>query len=200
MKQSWPAPERNKQPIVEVLSRVFPARGRVLEISSGSGQHVVHFARVMPQLQWQPSDFDPANLASIRAWVEEEGLPNLLAPLELDVRAAEWEVGTLDAAFNANMIHIAPWACCEGLFTGLGKHLRPGGVFVLYGPFHEAGQPTSESNARFDAGLRAQDPAWGVRDLEAVVEVAARAHLRLVERVQMPANNQCLVFHADARP
>jgi SAM-dependent methyltransferase len=194
MKQSWPAPERNKQPILAVLERVLPASGTLLEIASGSGQHAVHFARALPALRWIPSDHDADNLASIGAWVAESGLPNLQPPIELDVRSDSWDVGTLDAAFNANMIHIAPWECCVGLFAGLGRHLAAGGIFVLYGPFRIAGAHTAPSNAEFDAGLRARDPQWGVREIESVEAEAARVGLTLRERVPMPANNQTLVF------
>jgi SAM-dependent methyltransferase len=196
MKQTWPAPERNKDPILDVLRRVFPHRGRALEIASGSGQHAVYFARAFPELEWLPSDLDPDNLASIRAWVHEAQLPNLRDPMRLDVLEDEWGVpdGALDAAFNANMIHIAPWDCCLGLLRGIGRALRPAGVFVLYGPFRIAGAHTSESNERFDAGLRARDDSWGVRDLEAVVALGTQHGLLFDERVQMPANNQSLVF------
>jgi hypothetical protein len=194
MKQSWPAPERNKEPILAVLRRVLPAAGVLLEVSSGSGQHAAHFARALPSLTWQPSDCEPDNLASIAAWVGDSGLANLLAPIELDVLSPSWNVGTLAAAFNANMIHIAPWECCVGLFDGLGRHLASGGVFVLYGPFRIGGAHTAPSNAEFDAGLRARDARWGVRDLEAVVAEAERVGLVLQERVPMPSNNQSLVF------
>jgi SAM-dependent methyltransferase len=196
MKQSWAAPERNKGPILEVLQRVFPQHGRALELSSGSGQHAVHFARAFPGLEWTPSDLDPENLASIRAWVGEERLPNLGEPLCIDVLQAKWGVAasSVDAVFNANMIHIAPWACGLGLLRGVGQVLKSGGVLVLYGPFRIGGVHTSPSNESFDAGLRARDPAWGVRDLEAVVDQARENALVFQERVEMPANNQSLVF------
>ncbi len=196
MKQTWPAPERNKEPILEVLMRVFPRSGCALEIASGSGQHAVHFARALPELVWQPSDVDPENLASIRAWVHEAKLPNLRDPLRVDVLEGDWGLPerSVDAVFNANMVHIAPWACCLGLMRGVGHTLRSGGVFVLYGPFKIDGVHTSESNERFDASLRARDASWGVRDLSAVSEQAAHHELVLVERVQMPANNQSLIF------
>ncbi|MFT3926282.1 MAG: DUF938 domain-containing protein [Myxococcales bacterium] len=196
MKQVWPAPERNKGPILEVLERVFPRHGRVLEIASGSGQHAVHFARSLSGLEWVPSDCDPENLASIRAWVSEAALPNLREPLVIDVLAADWGLpsGSCDALFNANMVHIAPWACCQGLMRGAGAVLESGAVFVLYGPFRIGGAHTSQSNEEFDVGLRARQPTWGVRDLEAVVEEGARNGLAFEERVQMPANNQSLIF------
>lgn len=194
MKQHWPAPERNKDPILEVLRRVLPASGTVLEIASGSGQHAAYFAAQLPALTWQPSDLDEANLVSTRAWVTEAALPNLRAPLALDVCSPDWGVGTVDAIFNANMIHIAPWECCEGLIAGAGRHLSTHSVLVLYGPFRIGGEHTSESNAEFDASLRSRDPRWAVRDLEAVSELAARVNLKLHERIAMPANNQTLIF------
>jgi SAM-dependent methyltransferase len=199
MKQEWPAPERNKQPILEVLRRVLPQRGLVLEIASGSGQHAAFFARELPGLSWQPSDLDDENLASIAAWVAESGCANLRAPLRLDVTQADWSIAEVDAVFNANMIHIAPWECCEGLVRGVGRSLRDGGVFVLYGPFRLAGAHTSESNQRFDEGLRARDARWGVRDAETVIALAAEQGLVFVERVAMPANNQILVLRRSAR-
>lgn len=198
MKQRWPAPERNKGPILEVLTRVLPARGTVLELASGSGQHAVHFAAHLPGLRWLPSDPDPDNLASIRAWLHEAALPNLAQPIALDVLSTSWDVGTVDAVFNANLIHISPWACCAALFDGVGRHLAADGVLVTYGPYRIAGQHTSESNARFDAGLKAQDERWGVRDLADVEREAQRVGLGLVERIQMPANNLSLVFRRAA--
>lgn len=194
----WGAPERNKQPIAEVLARVLPASGVLLEIASGSGQHVVHFAGRLPQLTFQPSDVDPANLSSIRAWVAEAQLSNLRAPLALDVRSGDWGVGAVDAIFNANMIHIAPWDCALGLMQGAARHLVDGGVLVLYGPFHIGGKPTAPSNAAFDADLRRRDPRWGVRDLGEVTALAEQCGLVLEERVPMPANNQTLVFRKRA--
>jgi SAM-dependent methyltransferase len=197
MKQCWPAPERNKHAILALLARVLPARGELLEVASGSGQHAVHFARELPALTLQPSDMDPENLASIRAWVREVQLPNLREPLALDVLADDWGVGSVDALFNANMIHIAPWECCLALLRGAARHLRPEGVFVMYGPFRVGGTHTAPSNQSFDAGLRARDPRWGVRELEDVVSEAARLGLTFVERVEMPANNQSLVFRRE---
>jgi hypothetical protein len=195
----WGAPERNKEAIVEVLSRVLPASGSVLEIASGSGQHVVHFAGRMPHLTFQPSEVAPANLASIRAWIAEACLANVRLPLELDVCADDWGVGPVEAIFNANMIHIAPWASAIGLFRGAARQLVEGGVLVLYGPFHVGGRPTALSNAAFDADLRRRDPSWGVRHLEEVSALAAQGGLTLEERVAMPANNQTLVFRKLAR-
>jgi hypothetical protein len=199
VKQTWAAPERNKQPILDVLTRVLPARCSVLEIASGSGQHAVFFASQRPEWTWQPSDIEDENLASIDAWVAEAQLPNLRAPLCIDVTDHEWGVGvgaehSVQALFCANMIHIAPWAACEGLIDGAGRYLVKGGKLVLYGPFSIGGQHTSESNATFDASLKARDPSWGVRDVDEVSTLATRAGLVFVERVAMPANNQCVIF------
>ena len=194
MKQVWPAAERNKQPILEVLRRVLPAEGTVLEVASGTGQHAAFFASQLPGLTFQPSDIDDENLASIRAWVDEARLSNLRPPLKLDVTQPDWGVGTFEAIFNANMIHIAPWACCVGLVAGAGRHLAPAGVLVMYGPFRVGGTHTAPSNAEFDASLKTRDPRWGVRDSEAVTALAEEAGLKLQERVPMPANNQTLIF------
>lgn len=197
-KACWPAPERNKAPILEVLQRVLPDSGTLLEIASGSGQHAVHFARHLPGLSYLPSDPDPENLSSIRAWVAEAALPNLMEPRELDVTWPEWPVPGappgVEAVFNANMLHITPWGCAIALFAGLDRYVRERGVVVLYGPYRIAGAHTAPSNASFDDSLRQRNPQWGVRDLEAVVQLAEGARFRLAERIEMPANNQSLVF------
>lgn len=197
MKVCWPWPERNKGPILEVLREVLPARGTLLELASGSGQHTAFFAAELPGLTIQPSELDPALRASIEAYQAEAG-PNFLAPVALDVASTDWGVGTFDAVFCANLIHIAPWSVAEGLIAGAARHLARPGVLVLYGPYRIDGAHTAESNAAFDQSLRARDPSWGVRDLEAVVTLAERAGLTFRERVAMPANNQCLVFDAKA--
>lgn len=194
MKQTWPAPERNKHPILDVLKRVLPERCSVLELSSGSGQHAAFFAAEQPSWTWQPSDLDPENLASIAAWTKEARLSNLREPLRIDVLDADWGVGVVDAIFCANMIHIAPWACGVALITGAARHLKPGGRLVIYGPFSVGGVHTAESNAAFDASLKARDASWGVRDCDDVIALAAQHGLCFVERVPMPANNQSLVF------
>jgi hypothetical protein len=197
MKQIWPAPERNKQPILDVLRRVLPARGALVEIASGTGQHAAFLSAQLPAWTWQPSDMDPHNVASIDAWRVEAATTNLHAARVLDVCAADWNVGTVDAVFCANMIHITPWKCCVGLIAGAGRHLAAGGCLVIYGPFRVAGQHTSRSNEEFDASLKTHNSSWGVRDVEAVVELATGAGLTMIERVQMPANNQTLVFRRD---
>jgi SAM-dependent methyltransferase len=197
MRLCWPAPERNKEPILRVLARVLPGQGRVLELASGSGQHVAHFARQLPQLRFLPSDLEQSHLASIRAWTAE--LSNVAPPVLLDVCAQEYGVGAVEAMFCANLLHIAPWRCAEGLFLGTDRHLLPGGLLILYGPYHIDGRATAPSNAAFDADLRQRDPSWGVRDFEAVAALAGSAGLRLEERVPMPANNQLLLFRKPPR-
>jgi len=195
-KLSWAAPERNKQPILELLERLLPSSGTLLELASGTGQHVAHFAQHLPGWIIQPSDVDPANLESIQAWVRDASLPNLREPLRLDVNDADWPVAPLPAIFNANLIHIAPWEVAVGLVSGAARYLAPGGLLVMYGPFRIGGEHTAASNQAFDDSLRERDPRFGVRDLEAVVALAARHALELQERIEMPANNQTLVFRA----
>jgi SAM-dependent methyltransferase len=185
---------RNREPLLDVLARVLPARGRVLEIASGSGEHAVFFAAALAGITWQPSDVDAGALASIEAWIRAEAPSNVLPPLRLDATDDPWPVGSVDAVFCANMIHIAPWEACLGLLRGVGSQLAPDGVLVLYGPYAVGGRHTAPSNAAFDADLRRRDPAWGVRDLDAVAAAAAAQGLVLAERVPMPANNQTLVF------
>jgi cyclopropane fatty-acyl-phospholipid synthase-like methyltransferase len=193
---SAPAAQRNRGPILEVLQRVLPARGRVLEIASGSGEHVVHFARALPQLTWQPSDPDPAARESIRAWIAHEKLDTALTPLALDVTRARWAhaLEPVDAVLCINMIHISPWEACLGLLYGCEMLLPQGGPLVLYGPFMRAGAHTAPSNAAFDASLRRQDPRWGVRDLDDVQREAALRGFQLAEVVEMPANNLTVVL------
>ena len=188
------ATARNRDPILAVLRDVLPVRGLVLEIASGAGAHAVHFAAALPGVIWQPSDSDPVALRSISAHAASARLPNLLPPLALDASSREWPVKAADALVSINMIHIAPWAAAEGLMAGAGRVLAPDGVLYLYGPFMENGRHTAESNAAFDASLKARDPAWGVRDLDAVSALAETHGLQLAKRVAMPANNLSLVF------
>lgn len=189
-----PATERNREPILAVLRQILPASGTVLEIASGTGQHAVHFAAALPGITWQPSDPDAAARASIAAWTAHAGLANVRAPLALDVCQQPWGIDAAAAVVCINMIHIAPWAAAEALFAGAGKLLGPGGVLFLYGPYRRGGAHTAPSNAAFDAQLRATDPDWGVRDMEAVVALGAAQGLRCDEPVPMPANNFCLVL------
>jgi SAM-dependent methyltransferase len=196
-KRDAPATHRNREPILAVLSRWLTQPATILEIASGTGQHAVFFAERLPHLDWQPSERDPEGLESIEAWVAESSVSNVARPVALDVCEAAWPVNEVDAVFNANMIHIAPWEVALGLFEGAGRVLRPGGLLFLYGPFRVAGEHTAPSNAAFDADLRRRDPRWGVRDLEEVEAVARRAGLSLVEHDELPANNRLLVFRRD---
>ncbi|MDN8035179.1 DUF938 domain-containing protein [Burkholderia vietnamiensis] len=188
------AAERNRGPILDVLRRVLPAHGSVLEIASGTGQHAVHFAQAMPGLRWQPSDPDPRARRSIAAWAAHAGVANLAEPLAFDVRDASWPADALDAVVCINMIHISPWACTAALFAGAARALRTGGVLFLYGPYRREGRHTAPSNEAFDRQLRERDASWGVRDLEAVVALGLDCGLDCVEVVEMPANNLSVVF------
>ncbi|WCT76205.1 DUF938 domain-containing protein [Novosphingobium humi] len=183
-----PAAARNRDPILDVLRDALPAAGVVLELASGSGEHIVHFARALPALQWQPSDPSPDACASITAWTATEGLDNIAPPLALDA-AGEWPAVRADAILCINMIHISPWAATEGLMRGAGAILPPGGLLYLYGPYRRAGVPLEPSNAAFDADLRARNPAWGLRDLDNVSACAAEHGLRVEAVLPMPANN-----------
>jgi len=194
------ATERNREPILEVLRRVLPATGLVLEIASGTGQHAAFFARALPGLRWQPSDPSPPHRASIAAWTAASGADNVAAPLALDVERWPWPLSGADAILNINMIHIAPWSAALALFAGAARLLPPSGVLFLYGPFKRAGQHTAESNQRFDERLRGEDPRWGVRDLDDVEAAATSAGFHPPEVVAMPANNLSLVFRRRPGP
>ena len=192
-----PAAERNKGPILEVLKRFLPESGLVLEIASGTGQHVMHFAAALPALTWQPTDLNQEHLTSIAAWIRHSGLGNVRSPVELDVGADPWPVERADAVLCFNMIHIAPWAATKELLKGTARVLAPGGVLFLYGPYRRFGAHTAPSNEAFDADLRARDPEWGLRDMEEVVALAGQHGLALVEVVPMPANNFSVIFRRD---
>ncbi|HEX8449329.1 MAG TPA: DUF938 domain-containing protein [Allosphingosinicella sp.] len=196
MKRSAPASLRNREPIAAVLREVLPESGSLLEVASGTGEHAVYFAGLFPKIRWQPTDPDPGALESIRAWRAEAGLANLLEPVALDASGEPWPVAEADAVLCVNMVHISPWAATEGLMKGAGRLLARGGPLLLYGPYRRAGFTTAPSNEAFDESLRARDPAWGLRDLEAVEAEAGRNGLRLQRVVEMPANNLTLVFRA----
>jgi len=185
--------EQNQDPILEVLREVLATATRVLEIGSGTGQHAVHFGRHLPHLVWVPTEL-AENLPGIRLWLAEAALPNVEPPRVLDVKQPVWAVGNVDAVFSANTAHIMGWDLVTAMFAGVGRLLPEGGVFALYGPFHYGGEPTSPSNARFDAMLRARDPAMGVRNFEDVDALAQRAGLRLWRDCAMPVNNRTLVW------
>lgn len=193
MKLTSPACERNRDPILDVLRRVFPETGRVLEVSAGTGMHSVWMARHLPGLDWLPTDLDAESLASIAAWRAEADLPNLRAPVALDTREHPWPQGPFEAALCCNMIHISPWASAIGLFQGLGRALVPGGVLALYGPFRFSGEIVP-SNLAFEGWLKSKDQRWGVRDLDDVVALADEHGLALQETVALPANNHLQVF------
>lgn len=193
-RQFSPAAERNAPFILEVLRCHLPAKGLVLEIASGTGQHVAHFAAALPDLDWQPSDANIACHPSIAAWVEAQGLTNVRPPLTLDVTADAWPVDQAEAIMCINMVHISPWAATEGLMRGAARLLPAGGVLYLYGPYRRGGEHTAPSNAEFDASLKARNPAWGVRNLEDVVDLARAHGFDCAEVVEMPANNLSVVL------
>jgi len=189
-----PAAARNRDAILAVLRHVLPARGTVLEIASGTGEHAAHFAAALPGLVWQPSDGDDAALASIDAWAADSGAASIRPALHLDVTETPWPVAQVDAVFCANMIHIAPWQAALSLLSEAGRILTRGGPLILYGPFMRDGQHTAPSNEDFDRSLRGRNPDWGVRDLAEVAGHADAAGLRLEETVSMPANNLTVIF------
>lgn len=195
-----PAADRNKQPILDVLRTVLPARATALEIASGTGQHVVHFASALPNWIWQPSDTEQEMLPAIAARVAEAGLTNVRPPVLLDVLAPQWPAQgpafaqPFDAIYCANMLHISPWSTCAALMQGCGRHLAPHGLLVTYGPYLEDDVVTSPGNLAFDESLRSRDPAWGLRRREDVEAEAQRVGLVLLQRHTMPANNLLLVF------
>jgi SAM-dependent methyltransferase len=195
-----PSTARNRGPILSVLKPRLPNRGFVLEIAAGAGEHAVYNAAALPALQWQPTDPSPEALASITAWQRHAALPNLLPPLRLDAAAPDtWPVDRADAIVNINMIHISLWTATQGLMAGAGRILPIGGVLFLYGPYIEPGIETAPSNLAFDLNLKMRNPAWGLRRLDEVTELAAQHRLKLSERISMPANNLSLIFHKASR-
>ncbi|HYC74594.1 DUF938 domain-containing protein [Brevundimonas sp.] len=190
-----PAAARNREPILQVLKAHLPARGRVLEIAAGSGEHAVAFASALPGLEWTPSDPSAEARTSIAAWAGVAGLPNLRPPLALDMLdEASWPKGPFNAVVCINMIHISPWAATEGLMKLAGRVLPVGGLLATYGPYLEAEVPLAPSNAAFDGSLRARNPDWGLRDRDEVAAAAKAEGLALTRRVGMPANNLMLLF------
>ena len=199
--QHSPAAERNQGPILAQLLGLLSPAGAALEIASGTGQHAAHFAAALPGWAWQPTDLQATHFGSITGWAAQAQAHNVRAPLRLDVQQHPWPAegpafgAPFDLIYCANMLHIAPWACCTGLMQGAARHL------VTYGPYLEDGVPTAPGNQAFDASLRAQDAAWGIRRIEDVAAVAAQAGLQLAERHAMPANNLLLVWtHAARQP
>jgi hypothetical protein len=211
-RQYAPATQRNREAILEVLLQVLPPTGTVLEVSSGTGEHAVFFAPRLIGRMWIPSDPNPVARASIAAWREYCPADNLYPPLALNACDSVWAIerdelpeslqgidfkrDPIVAIVNINMIHIAPWSACLGLIAGAGRILPAGGILYLYGSFKQGGRHTAPSNAAFDQSLRAQNPEWGVRDLDDVVAVARNHHLSLVKTYTMPANNLSVIFQA----
>jgi SAM-dependent methyltransferase len=190
-----PSAERNEKPIIDALEPVFSGRaGMVLEIGSGTGQHAVALAAAFPKLDWKPSDPFEVHLDSVRAWAARAGLPNLLDPIWLDAAEPWPDLGPLAGVLAINVIHVAPWAVAEGIVRGASAALSPGAPLIFYGPFKEGGRHTGEGNARFDAALRAEDTSWGVRDLDELTALAARASFASPDVTRMPANNRLVCY------
>lgn len=188
--------EKNKEPILAVLKEIFSDRKFVLEIASGTGQHAVHFGRELTHLTWQPSELEQ-NLPGIQAWLDEALLPNVLAPLAIDVNDEYWPISNVDAIFNANTVHIISWPEIGQMFAHIARVIAPGGYVCFYGPYNYDGKFTSESNARFDVWLKSRDPSSGVRDFETVNRIAASHGLELLLDIEMPSNNRILVWQAN---
>ena len=197
-RQFAPATQRNRDPILDVLRTALPASGLVLEIASGSGEHVVHFAEALPHLAFQPSDPTAAALASIAAWTAETGVANVRPPIRLDVTERPWPIVSSDAVLCINMVHISPWAATVALIEGAARILPDGGPLYLYGPYIRREVATAESNLAFDRSLRERNPAWGLRDLAEVAALAQRSGFSRPLLTEMPANNLSLVFRRSA--
>lgn len=201
-RQYAPATERNRDAILQVLQRVLPPSGTVLEVGSGTGEHAIFFTSWLYPRKWLPSDPNPLARDSIAAWQAYSPVENLYPPLDLDVHSKVWPIEVdgqlksydISAIVSINMIHIAPWSACLGLIAGASRILPKGGILYLYGPFKQGGQHTAPSNAAFDEMLQSQNPEWGVRNLDDVIAVAKEKKLRCREIVQMPANNLSVVF------
>ncbi len=185
--------ENNKDPILSVLQRVFNSPCEVLEIGSGTGQHAVYFAEHLPHITWQPSD-QVMQLPGINLWIKESKLGNIKDPLALDINQKPWPVSEIDAVFTANTLHIISWESVQVVIDSLGEVMRPGALFCCYGPFNVDGKYTSESNALFDIWLKEQHPLSAIRDLEAVTSLASDAGIKLLENIEMPANNKLLIW------
>jgi len=193
-----PAAERNKLPILAAIRARLPATGVVVEIASGTGQHIVHFAREVPALIWQPTDVDDDLRAAASERVRAAGLSNVRAPLRLDVLASDWPALDARAVICINMIHVAPWSATRGLMAGSARLLRPGSPLFLYGPYKRGGRHTATSNEAFDESLRRRNPEWGVRDLDDVERCAEQHGLMLADVAEMPANNLTVTFQRKA--
>ncbi|MEL6495877.1 MAG: DUF938 domain-containing protein [Cyanobacteria bacterium J06623_7] len=197
-RQYAPATQRNREPILKILSEVIPPQSNILEIASGTGEHAVFLSSRLQSSRWIPSDASSQALESIAAWRNTSSSDNLDLPLSIDVARVGWQQQLveqeIDVVVNINMIHISPWQACLGLLVGVEQILAPGGILYLYGPFKREGKHTAPSNASFDLSLRDRNPLWGVRDLEAVVDAAADQNLKLERIIPMPANNLSVIF------
>ncbi len=198
LKQYAPATQRNREPILEVLLRVLPPSGNILEIASGTGEHSIFFAPAFSNRQWIPSDTNAISRDSIEAWRKESLIENIHPPLNINAQDSIWEIEKqfldITTIININMIHISPWSACLGLMKGAKRLLPSGGILYLYGPYKQEGKHTAPSNEAFDKSLRAQNPEWGVRNLEDVIKVAEDNGLVFKEKVAMPANNLSVIF------
>ena len=194
MKRNAPATLRNREPILHVLRDHLPKAGTILEVASGTGEHVTFFGSHFPSLSWQPSEIDTELLASIRSWIAETGLNNIREPIVLDVEQETWLENPVEAILCINMLHISPWTAGRALLRGSGKLLHPEGTLYLYGPFNIDGQYSAPSNAEFDGWLKSLNAAYGIRDLDRVSEEASANGLERVDVIEMPANNLSVVF------
>ncbi|MEZ5710748.1 MAG: DUF938 domain-containing protein [Blastomonas sp.] len=193
-KRHAPATLRNRDAILDVLREELPQSGMVLELASGSGEHIVHFARALPGLEWQPSDISAEACASADAWREAEGLANVRSPLMIDSMASAWPVERADAMLCINMVHIAPWEAAIGTFAGAASILPGDAPLIFYGPYLRPDVETAPSNLAFDANLRGRDSRWGLRDLDAMDALGAEHGFARTRLVEMPANNLTLVY------
>ena len=196
-RQYAPATQRNREPILEILSKIIPERSNILEIASGTGEHAVFLASRLQSCRWIPSDLNSDALQSIISWKDARPVDNLESPLLIDVTQSNWHsqvAERVNAIVNINMIHIAPWQACTGLIAGARQILPPGGILYLYGPYKRNGEHTAQSNASFDRSLRDRNSLWGVRDLEAVVATARTQGFKLQQVINMPANNLSVIF------
>ncbi|CCQ55447.1 MULTISPECIES: DUF938 domain-containing protein [Crocosphaera] len=198
LKQYAPATQRNREPILEVLLRVLPKSGNILEIASGTGEHSLFFAPAFSPRQWIPSDPNPMARDSIEAWRKDSFVDNIQPNLNINAASLSWGIEeqelNITTIVNINMIHISPWAACLGLMEGAKRILPSGGILYLYGPYKQGGKHTAVSNESFDQSLRSQNPEWGVRNLEDVIKVAEEKGLIFQEKVEMPANNLSVIF------
>lgn len=195
-----PATGRNREPIAAVLGPILPDAGLVLEVASGTGEHVIHFAQCFQALDWQPSDPSADARASIAGWLKAEGPANVRAPLALDAAAEGWPIDRADAIVCINMIHISPWEATVGLLRGAGRILPPDAPLYLYGPYRRGARPLEPSNAGFDENLRSRDPRWGLREVDDVIACAAEYGLAVESVIEMPANNLSIILRRLGNP